>query len=291
MKEGYIPISRKLFESLWWLEEREFIKAEAWLDMIQSARFEASSTKMLVGCKVIEIGRGEFPATIRFLAKRWGWNKNRVDRFLKLLIAENMITTRTAIGTSQTVIKLCNYDDYNPVSENSGQKRDKNGTILGQRRDNSGTKNNKVNKDNNIFPLSTNVDIPQGEDARSNEGFDNSGNTPSPTPQFNGTPSPEFMKFQKWLEINAPRVAKMKEPFSEAQFSALKKDFSLEFICNLLRAMHNYEPLLKKNRSANLTFRQWAKREQSKSSADVRKLVPKSESEKTELLKRLENNG
>ena len=55
MKEGYIPISRKLFESLWWLEEREFSKAEAWLDMIQSARFEASSTKMLVGCKVIEV--------------------------------------------------------------------------------------------------------------------------------------------------------------------------------------------------------------------------------------------
>lgn len=107
MKEGYIPISRKLFESLWWLEEREFSKAEAWLDMIQSARFEASSTKMLVGCKVIEVGRGEFPATIRFLAKRWGWNKNRVDRFLKLLVAENMITTRTASGTTpgQRIIK------------------------------------------------------------------------------------------------------------------------------------------------------------------------------------------
>ena len=131
MKEGYIPISRKLFESLWWLEEREFSKAEAWLDMIQSARFEASSTKLLLGCKVIEIGRGEFPATIRFLAKRWGWNKNRVDRFLKLLISENMITTRTASGTSQTIIKLCNYDDYNPTLEEMGQKRDKVGTDLG----------------------------------------------------------------------------------------------------------------------------------------------------------------
>ena len=148
MKEGYIPISRKLFESLWWLEEREFSKAEAWLDMIQSARFEASSAKMLVGCKVIEVGRGEFPATIRFLAKRWGWNKNRVDRFLKLLVAENMITTRTASGTSQTIIKLCNYDDYNPINEEVGQKRDKIGTVLGQQRDNAGTKNNKGNKDN-----------------------------------------------------------------------------------------------------------------------------------------------
>ena len=180
MKEGYIPISRKLFESLWWLEEREFSKAEAWLDMIQSARFEASSTKMLLGCKVIEIGRGEFPATIRFLAKRWGWNKNRVDRFLKLLMSENMITTRTASGTSQTIIKLCNYDDYNPTLEEMGQKRDKVGTDLGRKRDNAGTKNNKGNKDN------------KGK----REGGE-SGDSTTPAS------SPDFVKFQKWIADNA----------------------------------------------------------------------------------------
>ena len=81
-----------------------------------------------------------------------------------------------------------------------------------------------------------------------------------PTPELRGTPSPDFVKFQEWIKNNAPRVAKMKEPFSEAQFSALKKDFDSNFICDLLRAMHNHEPLLKKNRSAYLTFLNWAKR-------------------------------
>ena len=268
MKEGYIPISRKLFESLWWLEEREFSKAEARLDMIQSARFEASSTKMLVGCKVIEVGRGEFPATIRFLAKRWGWNKNRVDRFLKLLVAENMITTRTASGTSQTIIKLCNYDDYNPTNEEVGQKRDKIGTVLGQQRDNAGTKNNKGNKDN------------KGKIENSESGDS------APL-----SPSPDFVKFQKWIEKNAPNVAQMRYPFTEDEFVRLKADFGVKYMQFLILQMHNYKPLLKKYQSANLTFRNWAKREQDGDFADGRKLTPKSESEKTTLLERLENNG
>ena len=79
-------------------------------------------------------------------------------------------------------------------------------------------------------------------------------------PQFRGTPSREFLEFQQWISENAPRVAKMKEPFSEAQFSALKEAYALDFICDLLRAMHNYEPLLKRNRSAYLTFLNWARR-------------------------------
>src|SRR5699024_10475824 len=76
-------------------------------------------------------------------------------------------------------------------------------------------------------------------------------------PQFRSTPSREFLEFQQWISENAPRVAKMKEPFSEAQFSALKEAYALDFIRDLLRAMHNYEPLLKRNRSAYLTFLNW----------------------------------
>ena len=69
-----------------------------------------------------------------------------------------------------------------------------------------------------------------------------------------------FSNFQKWILDNAPRVARMKEPFTEAQYLALKDEFDTTFICDLLLKMHNYEPLLTKNRSANLTFRNWARR-------------------------------
>lgn len=92
---------------------------------------------------------------------------------------------------------------------------------------------------------------------------------PKPTPELRGTPSPDFVKFQEWIKNNAPRVAKMKEPFSEAQFVALKKNFDSNFICNVLRDMHNHEPLLKKNHSAYLTLLNWAKRRNNGASPNV----------------------
>ena len=70
----------------------------------------------------------------------------------------------------------------------------------------------------------------------------------------------DYQKFNEWLKENAPRVLRMKEPITEEQFISLKTDFDAQFLCDLLREMHNYEPLLKKNRSANLTLRNWAKR-------------------------------
>lgn len=72
--------------------------------------------------------------------------------------------------------------------------------------------------------------------------------------------NPDYLKFIEWLKSNAPRVLQMKEPITEEQFISLKNDFDAQFLCDLLREMHNYEPLLKKNRNANLTLRNWAKR-------------------------------
>ena len=71
----------------------------------------------------------------------------------------------------------------------------------------------------------------------------------------------DFLKFKNWISQNAPQVSKMKEPFTIDEFEKLKLDFDVGFIQNLIQAMHNYKPLLQKNQSANLTFRNWAKRE------------------------------
>ena len=99
---------------------------------------------------MVTIHRGEIPASLRLLAEWWGWSKNRVDRFLNTLEKDGMIKKRTANGTAQTVITVCNYDKYNFIYEKSGQQTgqswDSNGTVAGQSRDNI----NKDNKDNNL---------------------------------------------------------------------------------------------------------------------------------------------
>ena len=65
--------------------------------------------------------------------------------------------------------------------------------------------------------------------------------------------SESFLKFQKWITNSAPRVAKMKEPMTEEQYQKLKDKYPTEQICEVLQAMHNYEPLIRRNRSAYLT--------------------------------------
>lgn len=72
--------------------------------------------------------------------------------------------------------------------------------------------------------------------------------------------SEKFTLFKKWLTDNASRVLKMKSPFTESEYFELMKDFHFKDVCDILLSMHNHSDLLKKNVSANLTFRNWANR-------------------------------
>lgn len=146
---NYIPISRKLFEHVFFSEQRVFSKFEAWVDLLQEARYDTKEGSRLIGGKVIKIKRGEIPASLRYLAERWDWSKNKVDSFIKLLESEGMITKRTATGTTQTIITICKYNDYNALITQEGTV---NGTFKGQCRDSVGTvpgqNSNIVNKEN-----------------------------------------------------------------------------------------------------------------------------------------------
>ncbi len=71
-----------------------------------------------------------------------------------------------------------------------------------------------------------------------------------------------YTKFQKWIDENAPSVAKMKEPFTIKQFVSIKKEYPIAVIQRVILAMHNWTGLLSKRTSANLTFKTWAKNEE-----------------------------
>ncbi len=108
---AYIQLDRKYFDNFLWNEARVYSKAEAWLDLIQMARFEASAE--FVNGKMIELQRGEIPASRRFLELRWQWGSTRVSNFLKMLVSQGMINQRQVSG--QTVINLINYSVYNKM--------------------------------------------------------------------------------------------------------------------------------------------------------------------------------
>ena len=124
MAEGFIMLSRKLFSHRIWKASRTFSECEAWIDLIQSARFEATVTIERIGGRDITYGRGQYPASISFLSKRWGWkSEKKVRNFLDMLKKEGMITTDAKQGMN--IITLCKYDDYNNPYDAKGKPKGK----------------------------------------------------------------------------------------------------------------------------------------------------------------------
>lgn len=165
--EYYIPISRRLFEHQFWCEERIFSRFEAWLDLVQSARFE--DTKQLIGNRFIEVKRGQILVSLRFLASRWQWSTKKVNSFLDLLIQDKMIIKETPKETGQTVVTICNYDKYNFTSQELETPKKQQGNTKETLRKQQGNKVNKDNKEKELeecIETSTVVEAKKAEQAK-----------------------------------------------------------------------------------------------------------------------------
>lgn len=64
-----------------------------------------------IGGREVSYTRGQYPASIRFLSKRWKWSERKVRTFLAFLRRENMITLSKEQGMN--VITLVKYNEYN----------------------------------------------------------------------------------------------------------------------------------------------------------------------------------
>jgi hypothetical protein len=124
---GHVKIARKTFESdAWWLEPRELSKWEAWVDAMQLAAFRAGTYRTSFG--VIALGRGEFVASLRWLAARWHWTVKRVRNWLATAEKWARITAQRETGAG-TVYLIVNYDTYQSKGHSKGTaKGTRNGT-------------------------------------------------------------------------------------------------------------------------------------------------------------------
>lgn len=132
---GYVKVARKAFESdVWWLERRKFSRFEAWLDCIQLAAFASYLYRTTHG--VVELGRGEFVASLRYLANRWDWTVKRVR--IWLATAEKKARLRAQRETTAgTVYLVVNYNFYQSSHSVAGRAK---GTAKGSRRAQQGHK-------------------------------------------------------------------------------------------------------------------------------------------------------
>ena len=126
---GYFLIYRSLLELDHHLAEGVACPRFAWVDLIGLAthvQFDKS-----VKLNLIRLERGEFLASLRYLANRWEWSKNRVARFLHVLEVRGQVgTVRETLGG--TVYRIVNYDAYQKPWDSQGtaegQARDKDNT-------------------------------------------------------------------------------------------------------------------------------------------------------------------
>ncbi len=106
--QGWFLVHRKLQDHWVWKDKDSFDKRSAWIDLILMAYH--SEQKVLSNGTFLTVKRGQFPTSVRFLAERWKWSKDRVYRFLKLLEEDGMIVKQS--DTERTLLTIVNYDFY-----------------------------------------------------------------------------------------------------------------------------------------------------------------------------------
>lgn len=138
--KGWISLHRKIEDN--WLyptvEDRTFSKFEAWVDILLMVNHE--DRKVMLGRDLIEVKKGQRITSLRKLARRWKWSRNKVSSFLELLDQDNMIELKK--DTKKTVITVVNYEVYQ--NDDVGKR-----TAKGQQKDTKGTRKDTNNNDNN----------------------------------------------------------------------------------------------------------------------------------------------
>lgn len=107
---GWIKIYRDITDH-WIFQDAE--KFKWWVDMILMASHE--NHKNLINGSLVSLNKGQFSASISFLASRWGRSKEKVLNFLKLLESDHMITRNS--DRKSTIITICNYESYQDTPE------------------------------------------------------------------------------------------------------------------------------------------------------------------------------
>lgn len=138
----------------------EYSRRDAWVWLIEHAAWRPAS--VTIKGKRVDLERGQLSYSQRFLADKWGWSKSRVDRFIAELVRRGMLesthrsgagcgaqteaaTSQTA-GQSQSVLTVCNYSQYQDISEGArGSVEPESGAGCGAQ---TGPKKNNITNNN-----------------------------------------------------------------------------------------------------------------------------------------------
>lgn len=133
-EEGFIAVARGILDHPIVGARKPFSYFEAWIWLLTEARWASGRIHVANGSggKIVNLERGQLSHSLRYMATAWGWKIKRVRTFLRRLETDTQIGTQT--GTGQTVITICNYNQYqNPSAARGTQSGTPTGTQRAQR--------------------------------------------------------------------------------------------------------------------------------------------------------------
>lgn len=125
--QGYIAISRSIFDHPEFRERRPLTRFEAWEWLIAHAAWKDTSVRLRND--TVRLKRGQISLSLRDLGVVWRWPKSNVGRWLHRLAAKDMLRLQksgtapgTVSGTARLVISICNYDKFNKTRKKVGHE-------------------------------------------------------------------------------------------------------------------------------------------------------------------------
>ena len=109
MDKYWIKIHRKIQESAIWESDEPFDYRSAWVDLLMEAN--VSNKEIVYQGRVIKVKRGDVYTSIRKLAKKWNWSRDKVSRYINLLEKLGMIKRNNSVKCA-TLLTLVNYGKY-----------------------------------------------------------------------------------------------------------------------------------------------------------------------------------
>lgn len=153
MGKGWISIHRKI-EDNWVWQDRPFSYGQAWIDLIILANHE--DNKGLKNGKLQTFKAGTVNRSILWLSNRWGWDRKKTSRFIKLLESDQMVSVNST--THGTTITLINYEVYRYQGATDGaMDGTTDGQPLPQPLPINNNENNENNENNNIYNVGQDI--------------------------------------------------------------------------------------------------------------------------------------
>lgn len=140
MASGWIKMYRKV-EDCWLYNIKPYDKFHAFFDLVKDARHK--DKEMPFNGTLQTIHKGQLVTSVRTLAEKWGWSKDKVSRFLHTLeTTETVIRESDRHRTLITIVNYGLYQDWCDTDKDSDKDTDK---------DTNKDINKKEKKDNNIY--------------------------------------------------------------------------------------------------------------------------------------------